>query len=173
MKKNKTSAVRVFLFALLIFLCLSLFGCNESGKIWAKYSSEDADMTVQYEIEGERVSVRVKIVRLGEDSEVRAEFLHPDALRGARGIATKESCEIILNGLSLDGDGAARLMDIPKRLAFSEASSLGRAEVDGKEFVFADTSEGKFYFDAETGRLDFAELSGIRCEITENFRTKN
>jgi len=152
---------------ILVFCALALSSCNESGKIWTKYTSESFLLTARYEMGGEQIYFRAEVNRSDGGSSAEVRFSSPEVLRGAVGVIDSERCVINLDGIELDGESAERLLNIPRRLIFSEASALGRAEIDGKKLIFAEVEGGKIYFDTELYKPQFAELCGVRCDIVK------
>jgi len=152
----------------IISLICALFifqSCNESGNFWTKYSNESFSATVRYEQSDTDVCAKIKVIREGEQDSVRVEFASPDTLRGAVGIFEQNEFSLTCANITLTGDAAKAILDIPVLFAVRDAVSFEKLTEGDQRLLAAHTEHGKIIFDPETEKPIRAEICGTVCNI--------
>ena len=142
-----------------------LCGCNESGKIWAKYSRESFCATIRYELSGTEICAKVRVEREALRDTVTVEFSSPEVLRGAIGRIDRGEYRIDCSGTELGGEAARLLLKIPEALAAREAISFEKLDAGGTAFIAAQTERSRIIFDVKTQMPVRAEANGTVCDI--------
>lgn len=153
---------------LTIIILLSAFilsGCNESVNIWKQYISQSFHATVVYARGDCEVCAKVSAARGGEADAVTVEFSAPDTLRGAVGACTQNEFRLTCQGITLTGEAARAMLDIPASLAVSEAIAFEKLTDGDQKLLAVITERGKIIFDAQTQKPIRAEIDGIVCDI--------
>lgn len=155
------------LYSLTILVCaiFILCGCNESGRIWERYCSESFCAILQYERGDATVCVKVNVLRAEDTTSVTAEFSSPDALRGAVGTFEQNEYRLTRGGISIAGEAAKELLDIPVALAANEALSFEKFTESGKRLISAGIENGNIVFDVDTQTPVRADIGDVRCNV--------
>ena len=148
-----------------ILAAFILSGCNESVNIWKQYGSESFYATVLYTRGGSDVCARVSVTRVGEQDSILVEFSSPDALRGAAGTLTQNEFRLVCGDVTLSGEAAKAILDIPVSLAVREALSFEKLAEGDRKLLVAATERGEIIFDTQTQKPIRAEIDGIVCDI--------
>ena len=107
MKNGRIFFVRLVVLGIsVIFLSFVLSGCNEEGKIWAKYTSESFSFAALYEAEGEQVCFTATVLRNGGEGSATVNFSSPEALERVEGSIDSQGCALTLDGIVLEGESA-------------------------------------------------------------------
>lgn len=154
-----------FLTIIAVLAAFILSGCNESANIWKQYSGESFCATVRYTREGSDVCAKVSVARGGEADAVTVEISAPDTLRGAVGACTQNEFRLTCQGITLTGEAARAMLDIPASLAVSEAIAFEKLTDGDQKLLAVITERGKIIFDAQTQKPIRAEIDGIVCDI--------